>query len=344
MKKCARQQQRATEILACLRTSSSSSSSSSSLVGVRASLGVIMRPMITFTCNANTSSSSAGAVVVKAERVLKSRARTAAAAIDWKSALDARRSFRRKSDAMKMGGEGTNTMSKVRRSFSCSSSSSSSSSRSNSSSSSNDRDDNREKNKKGENDERNPLSGMMFPWERAVLSSARQEGPTPWWHKVYWFVFAACVLLIVWNRQREYFDTKGESEKRERELKANRRAMARAIEGRSFVSEREYDPRTDSLSGKKKGSSNSSSTMNNNNNNNSSVDDDDDDDDDDELDPFEGLEPHEIQALVQKEAPDGDVYSGWSPEEIQEYEEKRFKEKEREKKLITPIERKPNNA
>ena len=53
-----------------------------------------------------------------------------------------------------------------------------------------------------------------------------------------------------------------------------------------------------------------------------------------EEDPFEGLEPREIAALVAKEAPDGDVYAGWSPEEIQEYEEKRKKEREKEKKGV----------
>ena len=120
--------------------------------------------------------------------------------------------------------------------------------------------------KTGDESTSNPLAGMMFPWERAVLSSPRQEGPTPWWHKLYWFVFAFCVLLIASNRVREQFEQKDEEEE--------------------------------------------------------------------ESDPFEGLEPHEIAALVAKEAPDGDVYAGWSPEEIQEYEEKSKKEREMEKKGV----------
>jgi hypothetical protein len=154
----------------------------------------------------------------------------------------------------------------------------------------------------------NPLAGMMFPWERAVLSSERNEGPTPWWHKLYWFVFAFCVLLIASNRIREQFEQTNETERRELELKRNRRAMARALEGRSFVGTREYDPRTDSLGPGE--------------------------DEEEESDPFEGLEPHEIAALVAKEAPDGDVYAGWSPEEIQEYEEKSRREREKEKKGV----------
>ena len=165
--------------------------------------------------------------------------------------------------------------------------------------------------KTGDESTSNPLAGMMFPWERAVLSSPRQEGPTPWWHKLYWFVFAFCVLLIASNRVREQFEQKDETEKREMKLKRNRRAMARALEGRSFVGNREYDPRTDSLRG---GSL--------------------EDEEEEESDPFEGLEPHEIAALVAKEAPDGDVYAGWSPEEIQEYEEKSKKEREMEKKGV----------
>jgi hypothetical protein len=62
--------------------------------------------------------------------------------------------------------------------------------------------------KTGDESTSNPLAGMMFPWERAVLSSPRQEGPTPWWHKLYWFVFAFCVLLIASNRVREQFERK----------------------------------------------------------------------------------------------------------------------------------------
>jgi hypothetical protein len=39
----------------------------------------------------------------------------------------------------------------------------------------------------------------------------------------------------------------------------------------------------------------------------------------DEDDPFEGLTPAEIEALVAKEAPGGDAFDGMTPEEIEEY-------------------------
>ena len=179
-------------------------------------------------------------------------------------------------------------------------------------------------------DETNPLAGMMFPWERAVLSSPRrfdgESQPMPWWHKLYWAAFAVCVGLIASNKMRERHEHANETERRERELKRNRRAMARALEGRSFVGTREYDPRTERMTttttstaiGRKKEEGGGEEE----------------EEEEEEEDPFEGLEPHEIAALVAKEAPDGDVYAGWSPEEIQEYEEKRKKEREKEKKGV----------
>ena len=36
-------------------------------------------------------------------------------------------------------------------------------------------------------------------------------------------------------------------------------------------------------------------------------------------DPFEGMEPHEIEALLRQNAPDGDPYAGMAPEEINAY-------------------------
>ena len=177
-------------------------------------------------------------------------------------------------------------------------------------------------------DETNPLAGMMFPWERAVLSSPRRDSsqPMPWWHKLYWAAFAVCVALIASNKMRERHEHANETERRERELKRNRRAMARALEGRSFVGTREYDPRTERMTttttstatGRKKEEGGGEEE----------------EEEEEEEDPFEGLEPREIAALVAKEAPDGDVYAGWSPEEIQEYEEKRKKEREKEKKGV----------
>ena len=173
-------------------------------------------------------------------------------------------------------------------------------------------------------DETNPLAGMMFPWERAVLSSPRRYNasqPMPWWHKLYWAAFAVCVALIASNKMRERHEHANETERRERELKRNRRAMARALEGRSFVGTREYDPRTERIT----------TTLTTRTTGGGGEEE---EEEEEEVDPFEGLEPREIAALVAKEAPDGDVYAGWSPEEIQEYEEKRKKEREKEKKGV----------
>ena len=49
------------------------------------------------------------------------------------------------------------------------------------------------------------------------------------------------------EQMRERHEHANETERRERELKRNRRAMARALEGRSFVGTREYDPRTERM-------------------------------------------------------------------------------------------------
>ena len=92
-------------------------------------------------------------------------------------------------------------------------------------------------------------------------------------------------------------------------LKRNRRAMARALEGRSWGIESTIRGRIVYAAGVSRRG-------------------------EEESDPFEGLEPHEIAALVAKEAPDGDVYVGWSPEEIQEYEEKSKKERDGEERVF----------
>ena len=174
---------------------------------------------------------------------------------------------------------------------------------------------------------------MMFPWERAVLSSPRrfdgESQPMPWWHKLYWAAFAVCVGLIASNKMRERHEHANETERRERELKRNRRAMARALEGRSFVGTREYDPRTERIT-----TTLTRTTTTGGGGKNEEGGGEEEEEEEEEEDPFEGLEPREIAALVAKEAPDGDVYAGWSPEEIQEYEEKRKKEREKEKKGV----------
>lgn len=136
----------------------------------------------------------------------------------------------------------------------------------------------------------NILAGMMFPWERAVLSSPRKEklGTAG---KIYWGLFAASVFLLVGNRAREHYNEINKPppdpviEKRRKErMKAS---VQGAMEGGSFI---KYN------SG-------------------------------DEDDPFEGLTPAEIEALVQKEAgPSNDPFEGMTPDEINRYMENQLKD------------------
>jgi|TARA_B110000503_G_scaffold130551_1_gene204070 hypothetical protein len=120
----------------------------------------------------------------------------------------------------------------------------------------------------------NPLAGMMFPWERAVLSGDRDTKPMSDMTKLYWVLFALAVGFLVANRIRIHFATKQTKDELAAELSANRSAMQRALEGNSFIGE---------------------------------------------TDPFEGMEPDEIEAFLKKQAPDGDPYSGMTPEEINTY-------------------------
>lgn len=120
----------------------------------------------------------------------------------------------------------------------------------------------------------NPLAGIMFPWERAVLSGDRDKEPMSDMQRLYWAVFAFAVALLVVNRVRAYFAQKKTKDELAEELKANRAAMHRALEGSSFAGEE---------------------------------------------DPFEGMEPHEIEAFLKQQAPDGDPYAGMTPEEINAY-------------------------
>jgi hypothetical protein len=47
-----------------------------------------------------------------------------------------------------------------------------------------------------------------------------------------------------------------------------------------------------------------------------------------EDDPFEGLSPEEIQAMVAREAPGGDAFDGMTPEEINTYLEREQAERD----------------
>jgi len=123
-------------------------------------------------------------------------------------------------------------------------------------------------------DAANPLAGMMFPWERAVLSGDRTAEPMSDTQKLYWAVFAFAVVVLVVNRVRAYLANRKTKDELAEELKANRAAMHRALEGQSFANEE---------------------------------------------DPFEGMEPGEIEAFLKQQAPDGDPYAGMTPEEINAY-------------------------
>jgi len=125
-----------------------------------------------------------------------------------------------------------------------------------------------------ERDAANPLAGMMFPWERAVLSGDRTAEPMSDTQKLYWAVFAFAVVVLVVNRVRVYLANRKTKDELAEELKANRAAMHRALEGQSFANEE---------------------------------------------DPFEGMEPGEIEAFLKQQAPDGDPYAGMTPEEINAY-------------------------
>ena len=125
-----------------------------------------------------------------------------------------------------------------------------------------------------ERDAANPLAGMMFPWERAVLSGDRTAEPMSDTQKLYWAVFAFAVVVLVVNRVRAYLANRKTKDELAEELKANRAAMHRALEGQSFANEE---------------------------------------------DPFEGMEPGEIEAFLKQQAPDGDPYAGMTPEEINAY-------------------------
>ena len=109
------------------------------------------------------------------------------------------------------------------------------------------------------------MAGMMFPWERAVLSGERTDGPMSNMQKFYWVAFAAAVAFLVVNRVNIYYKNLKTKEELADELAENRRAMQEALEGRSFITKE---------------------------------------------DPFEGMEPDEIEAFLKKQAPDGDPYAG----------------------------------
>ena len=74
------------------------------------------------------------------------------------------------------------------------------------------------------------MAGIMFPWERAVLSGDRQGEPMSNTQKLYWVVFAGAVAFLVVNRVRLYYASLKTKEELAEELAENRRAMQAALE------------------------------------------------------------------------------------------------------------------
>uniref|UniRef100_A0A7S0N3F9 Uncharacterized protein n=1 Tax=Pyramimonas obovata TaxID=1411642 RepID=A0A7S0N3F9_9CHLO len=126
----------------------------------------------------------------------------------------------------------------------------------------------------------NPLGTLMFPWERTVLDGERAT-KTTMWGKAYWAVFSAAFLLVVYNRASDYYKEKNFVEDPEVVAKKKQRLKA-------------------SVQGALDGQSFVASSGDD--------------------DPFDGLTPEEITAMVEKEAgKSGDVFEGMSPEEINAY-------------------------
>jgi pyruvate/2-oxoglutarate dehydrogenase complex dihydrolipoamide acyltransferase (E2) component len=130
----------------------------------------------------------------------------------------------------------------------------------------------------------NPMGGMLFPWERAVLDGERATKLTTL-GKVYWLVFGVSLVVLVGGTVKDrYFkpppppvDPAIEIAKQER-IKAG---LRRAREGRSFTEVPVAD------------------------------------------DPFDGMTPAEIEKLVANDGETGgDPFEGMSPEEINAHLEK----------------------
>mmetsp|Transcript_8851 Transcript_8851/g.15210 ORF Transcript_8851/g.15210 Transcript_8851/m.15210 type:complete len:210 (-) Transcript_8851:1531-2160(-) len=129
----------------------------------------------------------------------------------------------------------------------------------------------------------NPMGAMMFPWERAVLDGERKK-EIGWAGKAYWVLFGGTFLLVVGNRANEYYKEKHFVEDPVLAARKKERLKASVMDAID-------------------GTSFNASTG--------------------EDDPFDGLTPEEIAAIVEKEAGEsGDPFEGMSPEEINTYLQK----------------------
>ena len=127
-----------------------------------------------------------------------------------------------------------------------------------------------------------PAGALLFPWERTVFGDRTEK--LAWWQKAYWVAFG-CVA-VYWAGERGYNKaTTGKWRGNEPPPPGRPKPRPKPTLMKSRVSE--------ALQG------------------GSFVADDE--------DPFEGLTPAEIEALVAKEAPAGDPFDGMSPDEIEAY-------------------------
>jgi acetyl-CoA acetyltransferase len=74
------------------------------------------------------------------------------------------------------------------------------------------------------------MAGMMFPWERAVLSGERSDAPMTSLQKFYWVAFAGAIMFLVGNRANQYYKNLKTKEELAEVLAENRRAMQEALE------------------------------------------------------------------------------------------------------------------
>ena len=126
-------------------------------------------------------------------------------------------------------------------------------------------------------------NGMfLLPWERSAFGD--RTAPLKWWQKAYWVGFA--VVVTYWAGERCYDKaTTG---------KWHGDAVLRPSAAKA-------KPRPTLLKSRVNQALSGASFVEN------------------EDDPFEGLSPQEIEALVAKEAPAGDAFDGLSPDEIRDY-------------------------
>ncbi|KAK3287224.1 hypothetical protein CYMTET_5256 [Cymbomonas tetramitiformis] len=123
-----------------------------------------------------------------------------------------------------------------------------------------------------------PLTPFLLPWERGIFSGERHEGPMTNMTKLYWVAFTGGIAVIVGVRIYDY----QRDEKKRKEFEEDTELQAE-------IARKKQEAASWAMSGQ--------SFIANRG----------------KEDPFDGLTPEEIMALVEKEK---DPYDGLSPEEI----------------------------